>query len=306
MTRPPPDGGSDERGAVPPLFEPSSEKSSHEEPSRDEPLVGEPLPPPKRAPFEELPIEPLGGERPFGATPPAAGAASAEAVGPPEFFRTPLEEAGAEWWRTVVRWGAILLLASFAIALVLAWTAIQVTGEETGRRVIQRSLLPITEIDDVLDAEYGALVAEARLNPDPATINHRSHPPGARPPHRIQHNQELHEVVVHRPRRRLHHEHIPLPHVVPQPYEDVVVGEGENLRLPQRLLQIGTDACRQGPMGVAGEDRGPLQHQSAPQFSPAGPAKCVAECVADASISRLAHRASRSLDPSPLPPYTHS
>ena len=170
MTRPPPDGGSDERGAVPPLFEPSSEKSSHEEPSRDEPLVGEPLPPPKRAPFEELPIEPLGGERPFGATPPAAGAASAEAVGPPEFFRTPLEEAGAEWWRTVVRWGAILLLASFAIALVLAWTAIQVTGEETGRRVIQRSLLPITEIDDVLDAEYGALVAEARLNPDPATI----------------------------------------------------------------------------------------------------------------------------------------
>jgi hypothetical protein len=164
------DADSHDPSVVPPLFEaadrepPPRHRPSVESSSREGPLVGEPLPPPHRPPFEETPLEPIGHELPI------QEALPVEPVGPPEFFTTPLQETGTDWWRSVVRWGAVLLLAFFSILLVLAWSAIQTTGEETGRRIIQRSLLPITEIDDVLDAEYNALVSEARLNQDPATI----------------------------------------------------------------------------------------------------------------------------------------
>ena len=143
---------------VPPLLEAADRKppTQHRPPvessSREGPLVGEP------------PLEPMGRELPI------REAQSVKPVGPPEFFTTPLQEAGTDWWRSVVRWGTVLLLAFFSILLILTWSAIQTTSEETGRQIIQRSLLPITEIDDVLDAEYNALVSEARLNQDPATI----------------------------------------------------------------------------------------------------------------------------------------
>ena len=159
-----PSGPADGGGAVPPLFDPPRRESAgagtpaHGRATRGKaPGAGPP-------PFEEPPIESPG----YGPSPPETLAA--EPMGPSEWFTAPLEEAGPDWWRAVLRWGAILLLAFFAIVLILAWSAIQMTGEETGQRIIQRSLLPITEIDGVLDMEYATLVTEARLNPDPATI----------------------------------------------------------------------------------------------------------------------------------------
>lgn len=151
-------------GSVPPLFDPPRRESAgsgtpaHGRATRGKaPGAGPP-------PFEEPPIESPG----YGHSPQETLAA--EPMRPSEWFTAPLEEAGPDWWRAVLRWGAILLLAFFAIVLILAWSAIQMTGEETGQRIIQRSLSPITEIDDVLDMEYATLVTEARLNPDPATI----------------------------------------------------------------------------------------------------------------------------------------
>ena len=150
-------------GSVPPLFDPprrepaGSGTPAHGRATRGKtPGAGPP-------PFEEPPIE----SPSYGPSPQETLAA--EPMRPSEWFTAPLEEAGPDWWRAVLRWGAILLLAFFAIVLILAWSVIQVTGEETGQRIIQRSLLPITEIDDVLDMEYATLVTEARLNPDPAT-----------------------------------------------------------------------------------------------------------------------------------------
>ena len=162
------DGPAGGGGAVPPLFDlprhasAGAEARAHEEPKQGKPPVRNPLPPP--LPFEEPPIESVGHE------PSIPEVLPAEPVRPSEWFTAPLEEAGPDWWRAVLRWGAILLLAFFAIVLIIAWSAIQITGEETGQRIIQRSLLPITEIDDVLDMEYEVLVTEAWRNPDPATI----------------------------------------------------------------------------------------------------------------------------------------
>ena len=160
-------GPADGSGAVPPLFDPPRRESAgsrapaHGGATRGKAPVEDPLPPPP--PFDEPPIQPPGREPSIPETLPA------EPMRPSEWFTAPLEEAGPDWWRAVLRWGAILLLAFFAIVLILAWSAIQMTGAETGQRIIQRSLLPITEIDDVLDREYAALVTEARRNPDPAT-----------------------------------------------------------------------------------------------------------------------------------------
>ncbi len=87
--------------------------------------------------------------------------------GPP---RGPLEEVGAEFWRTVVRWGAIIALAFFAMLTIGAWSVIQVTGEETAERIIKRSLVPLTEVDELLEAEYAAIVAAASESVDSETV----------------------------------------------------------------------------------------------------------------------------------------
>ena len=77
---------------------------------------------------------------------------------------------------------------------------------------------------------------------------------GARPLEGVDHDQELHDRVVHRARGRLHEEDVLLAHVLHDAHEDVVVGELEDVHLAQVRTQVTADQLRQRTVGVAGVD----------------------------------------------------
>ena len=96
-------GPADGSGAVPPLFDPPRRESAgsrapaHGGAKRGKAPVEDPLPPPP--PLDEPPIQPPGREPSIPETLPA------EPMRPSEWFTVPLEEAGPDWWRAVLRWG---------------------------------------------------------------------------------------------------------------------------------------------------------------------------------------------------------
>lgn len=73
----------------------------------------------------------------------------------------PLQDAEALFWRTALRSGAVVLLAGFAVLTILAWSAIQITDRDNATRILKRTLVPLTEIDDLLGREYEGLIRAA-------------------------------------------------------------------------------------------------------------------------------------------------
>ena len=69
----------------------------------------------------------------------------------------------------------------------------------------------------------------------------------------VDHDQQFHQVVVGGRHRGLHDEHVPLPDVLADADEGVVVGELEGLALPQWDPQVVADIPRQLGMRVPGE-----------------------------------------------------
>ena len=72
----------------------------------------------------------------------------------------------------VRRWGAIAALALVFATIILAWSAVQLSGRGRAERILSEALAPLTEIDALLDAEYGELVAEAAVSRGAVTVPH--------------------------------------------------------------------------------------------------------------------------------------
>lgn len=73
----------------------------------------------------------------------------------------PLQDGEALFWRAAVRGGAIVLLACLVILTIVAWSAIQISDRDNAERILKRTLVPLTEIDEVLAREYAGLIEEA-------------------------------------------------------------------------------------------------------------------------------------------------
>ena len=84
--------------------------------------------------------------------------------------------------------------------------------------------------------------------------HHRRDPPGRRPPRRVDHDQQLDQVMVDRLRPRLDQEHVALADVLQELHERVPVGEIEHVGAAQLHIQRRTHILRQLRMRVARED----------------------------------------------------
>ncbi len=71
----------------------------------------------------------------------------------------------------------------------------------------------------------------------PEVRNHRRDAPRRSALQRIDHQQQLHQVLVHRTARRLHHEHIGAAHVLLNLDVTLAVAKPDHLRLPARASQ---------------------------------------------------------------------
>ena len=84
--------------------------------------------------------------------------------------------------------------------------------------------------------------------------NDRGDAPRRRAAQRVDDDQQLHQVVVGRKRRRLDHEHVGAAHVFLDLDEDLHVGEAPHHRLGQRRREIGGDRLGERGIGVAGDE----------------------------------------------------
>ena len=97
-------------------------------------------------------------------------------------------------------------------------------------------------------------------------------------PQRVDHDQQLHQVVVGRIGGRLDDEGVLAAHVLEDFDEDLVVGEAADLAAGQRLAEIGGDRLGERPVGIAGQnlhlaEQGPFS-KPAPE-APIGMLRCV-------------------------------
>ena len=88
-----------------------------------------------------------------------------------------------------------------------------------------------------------------------AVIGHHHRDPGRRGPlERVDHHQQLHQVLVHRIAGGLHHKHIHAAHVLEQLEVDFAVGKALNLGLAHRNADVAADLLGQRPVGRAAEE----------------------------------------------------
>ena len=83
--------------------------------------------------------------------------------------------------------------------------------------------------------------------------NHRGDPRRRRPPERIDHDQQLHQVLVHRIRRRLDDEDVRAANVLVDLKRDLAVREPSQPRLSERDPEAVGDLLRQLRVGAAGK-----------------------------------------------------
>ena len=84
--------------------------------------------------------------------------------------------------------------------------------------------------------------------------NHHRDPSRRRPLQRIDHDQQLHQVLVHRPAGGLHDENIRSAHVLQQLEVNLAIGEARHPGLTQRHADVLADILRQRAIGCAGEN----------------------------------------------------
>ena len=117
------------------------------------------------------------------------------------------------------------------------------------------------QVGDQLGADRGALlhlavlarVAEVRGDGDDGA--------GRGALERVDHHQQLHQVVVDRRAGRLHHEAVHAADVLADLDVELPVGEAGHLGHAGAHLDVPADALRQVAVGIAGEDRERLDHR---------------------------------------------
>src|SRR5262249_20210161 len=83
---------------------------------------------------------------------------------------------------------------------------------------------------------------------------------GGGPLERVEHHQELHQVVVDGRASRLDQEHVGATHVLVDLDEDLAVGEARHLDLSHRNPEAGGDLLGEGPVRVAREELQLVRH----------------------------------------------
>ena len=76
---------------------------------------------------------------------------------------------------------------------------------------------------------------------------HGGDPPGGGALQGVDHDEQFHDGTVDRAAERLHDEDIVLAHALQDAHEDVLVGELEDLRPPERDADVPADRARRGP-----------------------------------------------------------
>ena len=112
---------------------------------------------------------------------------------------------------------------------------------------------PATEIMSAIEAggdRDARLVLLVRA-PVGVVRDHRRDPPRGRPLEGVDHDQELHDRLVHGPGRGLDEEDVLLADVVQDAHEDVLVRELEDLGLTGLVAEPVRDLARQLGVGVA-------------------------------------------------------
>jgi hypothetical protein len=84
--------------------------------------------------------------------------------------------------------------------------------------------------------------------------HHRRDPLGRRPPRRVGHDQQLHQILVRRHPRRLDDEHIPPPHGFLIGHGDFAVRIPFDARRAQRHAHPRRDLLRQRPVRISREN----------------------------------------------------
>ena len=97
----------------------------------------------------------------------------------------------------------------------------------------------------------GVLLVLARIA---VVWRHRGNPPGRRPPQRIHHNQQFHEVLIDRVAGRLKNKGIDAAGVLLEPHVNLAVGEPCNVDPALRNLEIRRDLFTQRGSGRAAEE----------------------------------------------------
>ena len=70
----------------------------------------------------------------------------------------------------------------------------------------------------------------------------------------VDHDEQLHQIVVRRIGRRLDDEGVASAHVLEDFDEDLEVGEAADMAAGQRLAEIGGDRLSQRSIGIAGQN----------------------------------------------------
>ena len=100
-------------------------------------------------------------------------------------------------------------------------------GDELGRN--RRSALGLAILPGIAEVRYD-----------------RRDPPGRRPPHTVDENQQFHQIVVHGRAGRLHHEAIPATDIVFQLDQSFAVRIASDRRTAHRDIQVAHDLLGQG------------------------------------------------------------
>ena len=130
--------------------------------------------------------------------------------------------------------------------------------------------------------------------------DHRGDAARRRAAQRVDDDQQLHQVVVGRKRRRLDHEDVGAAHVLLDLDEDLHVGEAPHHGLGQRGLEIGGDRLGELGIGVAGDelDRSVLRRHDRLLREPDGvviPSAATGLAIRRVSLSRSFFRRWRAL-----------
>src|SRR6185437_15600478 len=87
---------------------------------------------------------------------------------------------------------------------------------------------------------------------------------------RVDHDQQLHQVVVGRRAGRLHDEAVHAPDVLVDLDVDLTVGEARDLGAAERRLDVAADRLRQLAVGVSAEYGEGFEHDETPGGPPRG------------------------------------
>ena len=109
------------------------------------------------------------------------------------------------------------------------------------------------EIGDQFRRDRHPRLVFAILPSVPVKGQHRRYPRRARAPHRVHHDEHLHQVMVGRRRRRLNDENVLPPDVLLDLHESFTVGKRLDRAFAQVHTDVGGDVRRQRLIGSAGK-----------------------------------------------------